>query len=275
MTKEEFIGELEELIEDSGLTQPKFAAKVGMPYGTLVQWRQGKGPSAKKRESILDNLKHPEFLSIEDTVDSEFPIKLKSLIAKLRLTYAQIGNHIGHDKSRVYEWVNSKKICRHPQRVLRILERLLEEKLKEPPTCISVPHILTQEEKGLIFLNQSILRFFSYIEYSSQGCWICNTGKTKDGYGKLYFLGRHRTMHCVSWEIFNQEKIPEGLLVLHSCDTPACVNPDHLRVGTQQDNSNDMVERGRSVKGRCSPRKGVKLGNRSPALFDSSSAGPC
>ncbi|WP_146882389.1 HNH endonuclease signature motif containing protein, partial [Acetobacter nitrogenifigens] len=81
-------------------------------------------------------------------------------------------------------------------------------------------------------------------------CWVCglkkkHTGhaqvKAKDGDGRFVTLSAHR----VSYEHF-VEVIPEGLSVLHSCDRPACVNPAHLRVGTNQDNIKDKVERHRS-----------------------------
>jgi hypothetical protein len=77
--------------------------------------------------------------------------------------------------------------------------------------------------------------------------WIWIGAKGHTGHGHIYrgpglgFVGAHRA----SWEIHNGP-IPPGKNVLHSCiGTPECVNPEHLYLGTQQDNVDDMVEQGR------------------------------
>lgn len=73
-------------------------------------------------------------------------------------------------------------------------------------------------------------------------------------YGQIGVGGRKIDVtHRVAYKLAKGE-IPDGLVVRHSCDNPPCVNPDHLLVGTFADNSGDMVDRGRSTKGR-----GIKL----------------
>lgn len=79
------------------------------------------------------------------------------------------------------------------------------------------------------------------------GCWIWVRGTDSCGYGKTYVHGKHVGAHRASYEAF-KGAIPDGLEVLHSCDTPACCNPDHLSVGTHQQNSHDRVRRGRSAR---------------------------
>ena len=64
--------------------------------------------------------------------------------------------------------------------------------------------------------------------------------------------------HRYSWEL-EYGPIPKGLLVLHHCDVPACVRPSHLYLGTQQDNMDDMVRRGRSNKNYGSRHGMAKL----------------
>jgi hypothetical protein len=77
-----------------------------------------------------------------------------------------------------------------------------------------------------------------------KGCWLFTGGKSPDGYGKLKILGKTVRAHRAYYE-FYVGKIPDGLLVCHSCDVPICVNPEHLWVGTQLDNERDKTEKGR------------------------------
>ena len=68
------------------------------------------------------------------------------------------------------------------------------------------------------------------------------------GYGQLTRQRVSQKAHRVAWEIINGI-IPDDLFVLHKCDNPSCVNPNHLFLGTNQDNHNDMVAKDRHTKG--------------------------
>ena len=90
------------------------------------------------------------------------------------------------------------------------------------------------------------------------GCWIWTGGKLRGGYGSLRADGRTRAAHRVSFEIV-RGPIPDGMDLLHSCDNPACVNPDHLSVGTDVDNSNDKIAKGRQARLKGSANGNAKL----------------
>ena len=86
------------------------------------------------------------------------------------------------------------------------------------------------------------------------GCWIWTAVKHKAGYGKILHNRKTLLAHRVSFEL-NRHQIPDGLLVLHHCDNPSCVNPDHLFLGTYSDNAKD-----RDAKGRAAGKWGIKRG---------------
>lgn len=79
-------------------------------------------------------------------------------------------------------------------------------------------------------------------------CWLW-TGINTDRYGKLKISGKMVLAHRYSYEL-HFGTIPDGLFVLHKCDTPACVNPDHLFLGTKQDNAADREQKGRGRDSR-------------------------
>ena len=93
-------------------------------------------------------------------------------------------------------------------------------------------------------------RFWSRVEFTD-GCWLW-TGTTVDKerpYGSIWAYGKYELAHRVSWRLHYGE-IPEGRHVCHHCDNPRCVRPDHLFVGTNQENMLDASRKGRLPKQR-------------------------
>lgn len=119
-------------------------------------------------------------------------------------------------------------------------------RMVQPKVLPSIPsvckcHSLTMEA-----------RFWKYVRKTSQ-CWLwVGKSRTSYGYGVLGNTGSgtgNKLAHVVSWKIHNGD-VPPGLKVLHNCpggDNPACVNPNHLWLGTSKDNTLDMMRKGRGL----------------------------
>jgi hypothetical protein len=83
----------------------------------------------------------------------------------------------------------------------------------------------------------------------NSGCWLWMGGENRQGYGQIgNGNGKDVRAHRVSWEI-HYGPIPDGLDVLHKCDNPPCVNPQHLFLGTPQDNMDDCCKKKRQAYG--------------------------
>jgi hypothetical protein len=90
------------------------------------------------------------------------------------------------------------------------------------------------------------------------GCWIWAASKMADGYGLFFNGAKTERAHRVAYRLWNGP-IQQGLSVLHQCDNPSCVNPSHLFLGTQKDNVDDMMKKGRSAHAAGSSHGRAKL----------------
>lgn len=110
-------------------------------------------------------------------------------------------------------------------------------------------------------MRQKYTRFPSledmFIPEPNSGCWLWLANSQSDrasgpGYGMIRIKGKPKLAHRHFYELY-KGPIPSGKFVMHTCDNPACVNPEHLFVGTAQDNMDDMTK-----KGRRNPPHGVR-----------------
>ena len=89
-------------------------------------------------------------------------------------------------------------------------------------------------------------RFHAKYRKDESGCWIWMASCAGMGYGQIKLPGERRQIyaHRLSY-LIHKGPLPEGKQICHTCDNPKCVNPDHLFVGTSQDNHDDMKEKKR------------------------------
>jgi len=91
-------------------------------------------------------------------------------------------------------------------------------------------------------------RFWQNVIKQESGCWLWVGTTIPRGYGQIGFKGKMLLAHRIAWELRYGE-IPRGMCVCHHCDNPACVNPEHLFVGTHKDNEDDKWRKGRGCRG--------------------------
>jgi hypothetical protein len=89
---------------------------------------------------------------------------------------------------------------------------------------------------------------FNYWIDKSQECWVWNGTIGDNKYGQFYAYGKKHLAHRFAYELAFGS-IPKGFCVMHSCDNPPCVNPNHLSAGTSKDNTHDMIRKGRQKCG--------------------------
>ncbi len=79
------------------------------------------------------------------------------------------------------------------------------------------------------------------------GCWLWTGATSSHGYGRIFWNGTVYRASRISWFLRHGVLPPEELHACHHCDTPACVNPDHIFLGTRSDNHQDSIAKGRHI----------------------------
>lgn len=106
-------------------------------------------------------------------------------------------------------------------------------------------------------MRPALLRFLDKIQKGSSGeCWTWIGALDGEGYGRIGYKRKVVRAHRLSVMLF-KGPIPKGKLVMHACDNPKCVNPVHLSIGTDLENTRDCISKGRKRApgmGRLWPR---------------------
>lgn len=101
-------------------------------------------------------------------------------------------------------------------------------------------------------VDQGVLdRFWPKVNVLGENdCWEWKASRNSWGYGQFWFRNTIWLSHRAAYTIFAGD-FPQEKIVMHSCDNPPCVNPAHLKMGTIQDNNDDMSAKGRNLAGEA------------------------
>jgi hypothetical protein len=94
-----------------------------------------------------------------------------------------------------------------------------------------------------------VVRFWMFVDKKeADDCWNWTGNIQSNGYGRFSVGSKEDGSdgaHRVSWRLANNQDIPKGMHIMHKCDNPSCVNPNHLTIGTAKQNTQDMIRKGR------------------------------
>lgn len=115
--------------------------------------------------------------------------------------------------------------------------------MNDTPLLDWVPYVRTSATS-----RAAAERIARHVRPDDSGCLLWTRGRCSDGYGTIKIKGTMYRVHRLAWELANDRPIPDKMHVLHKCDVPACINPDHLFLGTHAENVADRVAKNRSAR---------------------------
>lgn len=114
-------------------------------------------------------------------------------------------------------------------------------------SCLNPDHLLASEDQSIMKYTDVKERLMSRLILTESGCWEYTGFRNESNYGRMGYGPRILGVeycHRISYEVHYGE-IPKDQFVLHKCDYPPCVNPEHLFLGSQDDNVQDAIKKGR------------------------------
>ena len=102
--------------------------------------------------------------------------------------------------------------------------------------------------------EQAAAAFWAKVN-KTEGCWLWTGAKERWGYGRCNPMRKQMTAHRYAWELTHGVTLTPDQLLLHHCDTPLCVRPDHLWIGTNKDNMVDCQRKGRNSTAQLKPEQ--------------------
>lgn len=177
--------------------------------------------------------------SIEKT---NFCWNWKGFLDKRGLPVIRMGNGMKDEKKSLIEY--------SPRRIsLTLAGKELDPKAHVLPwcrnkLCVNPAHLAHGDEA----------RFWAKVQkMGDDDCWVWIAAQDKDMYGKFRLVDNGKGIdiraHVYSWQLFSGRPVPKGVQVCHKCDHPYCVNPSHLFLGTNADNTKDRNEKERQARG--------------------------
>lgn len=114
-------------------------------------------------------------------------------------------------------------------------------------------------EKEIIIKSNSKTHKNKPVKYiiNKNGCWICTSHSKSYGYPYITLNYKRKRLSRIIYELF-YKKIPEGMIIMHKCDNPNCINPEHLILGTSKDNTQDMLNKKRNKYGESKANSKLK-----------------
>jgi hypothetical protein len=147
------------------------------------------------------------------------------------------------------------KKCKHCKKFFEKNKKLSNKQYEKQKYCSR--QCLADDIK--FSADDSKKSFFQRVVKKEDGCHEWTGAKCEKGYGMFSVAGKKMRAHRAAWFFEHNQYVPDNLLACHKCDNPSCVNPDHLFLGTNKQNSDDKFSKGREFYHRGEKAASSKL----------------